>query len=117
MFWRAFVAGCHVAVWLMSLLALDLYSYYRAVLPAWENYHFNVHLNMATYFGVHTWHWYVSSALPAMLGTFTIPLVYSWLHRQPVGSQGGGKRSPVLCGRAVQHQVRTAYRGFLRCQQ
>lgn len=51
------------------LLLLDLWLYGEWVLPALNFLRFNLLSDGASYYGTHPWHWYLSSALPAVFTT------------------------------------------------
>lgn len=67
-----------------SLVALDTYLYGRFIVTPWEFFRFNVLYDIASFYGQHPWHWYLTQGLPAILGINLLPVlwaIYNILHR------------------------------------
>ncbi|XP_065175450.1 GPI mannosyltransferase 3-like [Sycon ciliatum] len=69
---RETIISAIVPVAVVSLLlsfALDSLCYGRPVLVQWNFLKFNFLNDLASLYGTHPWHWYVTSGLPTLLGT------------------------------------------------
>ena len=71
-------------------LVVDCACYGAWVSTAATFARFNLLRGGASYYGTHPWHWYLSSAVPAALGTH-LPLVLNGMHRAR-----GWSRAPAL---------------------
>ncbi|XP_052749671.1 GPI mannosyltransferase 3 [Galleria mellonella] len=60
-----------------ALVALDSYFYGRLVVTPWEFFRFNVLYDVASFYGQHPWHWYITQGLPAVLGVNVLPVLAS----------------------------------------
>ncbi|XP_028028265.1 GPI mannosyltransferase 3 [Bombyx mandarina] len=60
-----------------ALVGLDTYFYGRVVITPWEFFKFNVLYDIASFYGKHPWHWYLSQGLPAVLGVNTVPVLWA----------------------------------------
>ncbi|CAG9571634.1 unnamed protein product [Danaus chrysippus] len=59
------------------LVSLDSYLYGRLIITPWEFFKFNVLSGVASFYGEHPWHWYISQGLPAILGINVLPVVWA----------------------------------------
>ncbi|XP_047027731.1 GPI mannosyltransferase 3 [Helicoverpa zea] len=60
-----------------ALVALDSYYYGRLVITPWEFFRFNVLNDIASFYGQHPWHWYLTQGIPALLGINLIPVLWA----------------------------------------
>ncbi|CAH0719265.1 unnamed protein product, partial [Brenthis ino] len=60
-----------------TLVALDTYCYGRLIVTPWEFFKFNILHNVASFYGKHSWHWYITQGLPAVLGINLIPVLWA----------------------------------------
>ncbi|XP_021197863.3 GPI mannosyltransferase 3 [Helicoverpa armigera] len=60
-----------------ALVALDSYYYGRLVITPWEFFRFNVLNDIASFYGQHPWHWYLTQGIPAVLGINLIPVLWA----------------------------------------
>ncbi|KAA0184913.1 hypothetical protein FBUS_09583 [Fasciolopsis buskii] len=61
--------------WLMCSITADRWAYGRWTMNQWNFLRFNLLSSGSQIYGVHSWHWYLSQGLPAMLLT-QIPFVF-----------------------------------------
>lgn len=68
-----------------ALVALDSYYYGRLIVTPWEFFRFNVLHDIASFYGQHPWHWYLTQGIPAVLGINVIPVLWATVKilRQP----------------------------------
>ncbi|CAH2251708.1 GPI mannosyltransferase 3 [Pararge aegeria] len=59
------------------LIGIDSYFYGRPIITPWEFYNFNVIQDVSSFYGQHSWHWYVTQGLPAMLGVNVVPVLWA----------------------------------------
>jgi phosphatidylinositol glycan class B len=62
-----------LGVWAVSMI-VDFYFYGRWVVVPWNFLRFNVVQKISSFYGVHSWHWYITQGLPVMVFTF-LPLM------------------------------------------
>ncbi|KAJ2945135.1 hypothetical protein O0L34_g9196 [Tuta absoluta] len=60
-----------------ALVALDSYFHGSLVVTPWEFFRANVLQDIASFYGTHPWHWYLTQGLPAVLGINLVPLVWA----------------------------------------
>ncbi|KAF9802934.1 hypothetical protein SFRURICE_015531 [Spodoptera frugiperda] len=60
-----------------ALVALDSYYYGRLIVTPWEFFRFNVLHDIASFYGQHPWHWYLTQGIPAVLGVNVIPVLWA----------------------------------------
>src|SRR3989338_5687540 len=64
------VALSAIAIPLVLSCFLDFHFYGHFVFVPYNFFSFNVGQNLAGFYGIHAWHWYLSNALPTMLFTY-----------------------------------------------
>ncbi|XP_059061700.1 hemicentin-2-like [Achroia grisella] len=60
-----------------ALVALDSYFYGRLILTPWEFFRFNILHDVASFYGQHSWYWYLTVGVPLVLGVNLVPVVAS----------------------------------------
>ncbi|KAI8441124.1 hypothetical protein MSG28_009376 [Choristoneura fumiferana] len=60
-----------------ALIALDSYFYGRLIVTPWEFFRFNILHDVASFYGKHPWHWYLTQGLPAVLGVNLVPVLWA----------------------------------------
>ncbi|KAI9486093.1 MAG: Alg9-like mannosyltransferase family-domain-containing protein [Benjaminiella poitrasii] len=81
-----------VVVGLNALLDSYLFKTDEWVFTPWRFFHLNVVQSISLFYGIHSWHWYLSQGLPVILTTF-LPFFVSGLVRllrRPEGQQREG---------------------------
>ncbi|KAJ8720607.1 hypothetical protein PYW08_006072 [Mythimna loreyi] len=75
-----------------ALVALDSYFYGRLVVTPWEFFRFNVLHDVASFYGQHPWHWYLTQGIPAVLGINLLPVLWGITNvlRRPKENKIGG---------------------------
>ncbi|XP_049878711.1 GPI mannosyltransferase 3 [Pectinophora gossypiella] len=59
-----------------TLVALDSYFHGSLIVTPWEFFRFNVLNDIASFYGQHPWHWYLTQGLPAVLGINILPVLW-----------------------------------------
>lgn len=78
--WRMFVwLAASVGVVCVCVLVESCF-YGRLTVPPINFFLINVYKNLGVNYGTHPWHWYLTNALPTMLGPLLIPLIQGF-HR------------------------------------
>ncbi|XP_026724793.1 GPI mannosyltransferase 3 [Trichoplusia ni] len=74
-----------------ALVALDSYYYGRLIVTPWEFFRFNILHDVASFYGQHPWHWYLTQGLPAVLGINLLPVLWaiSKIARRPKENKVG----------------------------
>ncbi|KAG6456284.1 hypothetical protein O3G_MSEX009646 [Manduca sexta] len=74
-----------------ALVALDSYHHGSLIITPWEFFKFNVLNDIASFYGKHPWHWYLSQGLPAILGINLLPVLWAVgkLVRRPAENKTG----------------------------
>lgn len=74
-----------------ALVALDSYFYGRLIITPWEFFRFNVLNDIASFYGQHPWHWYLTQGLPAVLGINLVLVLWSSINilRRPKENKVG----------------------------
>ncbi|KAJ0172779.1 hypothetical protein K1T71_011918 [Dendrolimus kikuchii] len=60
-----------------TLVALDTYLHGSLVITPWEFFRFNILHDIASFYGQHPWHWYLTQGLPAVLGINLVPVLWA----------------------------------------
>ncbi|KAI5635229.1 alg9-like mannosyltransferase family domain-containing protein [Phthorimaea operculella] len=60
-----------------ALVALDSYFHGSLIVTPWEFFRINVLQDIASFYGTHPWHWYLTQGLPAVLGVNLLPLIWA----------------------------------------
>lgn len=58
-------------------VGLDSWAYGKFIITPWQFFEHNVINDIGSYYGVHSWHWYFSIGLPAILGVTSIPFIFA----------------------------------------
>ncbi len=79
--------GATALTTLCSTCAIDSVLYGEATFAPWNFFSHNVLNDVGSFYGVHRWHWYLTSGLPVVLGAYGVPplalgLRRSWSHPQ-----------------------------------
>ncbi|XP_075981867.1 phosphatidylinositol glycan anchor biosynthesis class B [Anticarsia gemmatalis] len=74
-----------------ALVGLDSYYYGRLIITPWEFFRFNVLHDIASFYGQHPWHWYLTQGLPAVLGINLVPVLWAIYNilRRPKENKNG----------------------------
>ncbi|CAL2033524.1 unnamed protein product [Caenorhabditis brenneri] len=64
---------------LIGTSVIDSWAYGKPTIPLWNFLQFNVVQGGSALFGVHPWHWYIVSGIPAVLTVQTIPIIVGLL--------------------------------------
>ncbi|XP_041969638.1 GPI mannosyltransferase 3 [Aricia agestis] len=59
-----------------ALVALDSFFYGKLIITPWEFFKLNVLKDIASFYGKHPWHWYITQGLPAVLGINILPVIW-----------------------------------------
>uniref|UniRef100_A0A8R1E0L2 Mannosyltransferase n=1 Tax=Caenorhabditis japonica TaxID=281687 RepID=A0A8R1E0L2_CAEJA len=60
---------------LIATTLLDSWAYGKLTVPLWNFLQFNVFTGGSALFGVHSWHWYLTSGIPAVLTVQSIAVI------------------------------------------
>ncbi len=81
--WHFFIlpVSCALAT-MAAVVTIDSYFYGTPTLVPWNFFIHNVVRDVASFYGVHTWHWYLTCGLPVVLGGYGFPALLGGLWTQ-----------------------------------
>jgi len=71
------------------LIGLDSWWYGKLTLVPVQFLLFNFVNNFSQFYGEHSWHWYLTNALPSLMGPMLFPIANSILSRKEVNNKTG----------------------------
>jgi len=74
-------------------MLVDRYFFGFWTIPVLSSFHFNVFQDMASIYGTHPWHWYMSAGLPAISGVLFPFVLVEFAHKCFSGTTSYGERN------------------------